>query len=217
MIGNGPSLRQAPFDLLHNEYTFGMNRIGLITEYTDWMPRFYCYTSERLQYDPLQLEYIISAAEQVKVAFIWNLYQDTPELSKRHNITWISLSQIEGSHNKGAGQNEWWSDDAGERVSKYGSAMFPALQIATYLGFSPLYVIGADGYRKLDSDHRDINHFHPKYRVGDRRPPGTINEHCKRVYEIAVAAGVEIYDASQSEGYGVLSRVDLLEVLSESD
>ncbi len=45
VIGNGPSLRDTPLNLLRNEYTFAMNRIALTYKTTKWRPSFFLCTT----------------------------------------------------------------------------------------------------------------------------------------------------------------------------
>jgi hypothetical protein len=219
MVGNGPSLRHAPFDLLHSEYTIGMNRIGLITEYTDWMPRFYVFTSSLFDSVEVPLKDMLLAIDMSEVAFIWDKYRNHNALKVRSNIAWINVSHT-GHYQPGDGDNSFWSSDASVRVSKYGTTMFPALQIAVYLGFAPLYVIGADGYQGAHTvDEPDCNHFHPRYHKDKKASwPPVGNAFSKHVYELSLDAcqrlGVEIYDATQAPGLGALPKVDLLEVLT---
>jgi hypothetical protein len=98
--------------------------------------------------------------------------------------------------------------------------MFAAMQIAVYLGFNPLYVIGADGYQSPHgSNQPDPNHFHPKYHTqGSQHQKKYNNAMFARAHEIALInckrLGVEIYDATQAPGLGVLPKVKLSEVLS---
>jgi hypothetical protein len=220
MIGNGPSLRQAPFDLLHGEYTFGMNRIGLITEYTDWIPRFYVFTSSLFDSREVPLTDMLLAIDTAEVAFIWDKYRNQSDLKVRNNIAWVNVSHTR-HYKPGGGDNGFWSDDASLRVSKYGTTMFAALQLAAYLGFSPLYVIGADGYQGAHTaSEPDINHFHPRYHRDKKASwPPVGNAFSKHVYELSLAAcerlGVEIYDATPTPGYGVLPKADMAEVLHE--
>ncbi len=218
VIGNGPSLRNAPFDLLKSEFTFGMNLIGLVSDYTDWLPLFYVFTSVNFNGGDQPVQTVLKAIDGAKIAFVWDKYKDSSILNKRGNIVWIPVSHT-GNYRPGIAKDDWWSDDASERVSKYGTTLFPALRIAAYLGFSPLYLIGADGYKGAhNAEEPDCNHFHPRYHIKKKASWIPLaNAYAVHTHKIARAncerLGVELYDASQSQGLGVLPKVDLLKVL----
>lgn len=220
VVGNGPSLRDAPFDLLKDEYTFGMNLIGLVSDYTDWLPSFYVFTSMNFNNpDEQPMETVLKAIDGSLLSFVWDNFKYSSILKDRDNVVWIPVSHSR-HYKPGDGDISWWSDDASKRVSKYGSTLFAALQIAAYMGFSPIYIIGADGYQGAHKiSEPDCNHFHPRYhKTKDSAWPPMANAFGKHIQQIALTncqrLGVEIYDATQSPGLGVLPKVDLMAVVT---
>ncbi|GAF95411.1 unnamed protein product, partial [marine sediment metagenome] len=62
---------------------------------------------------------------------------------------------------------EIWSDDPFKRWSKYGVTAFPALQMAAYLGFNPIYLVGCDGNYRPPENGKDVCHIDEGYRPFD--------------------------------------------------
>src|SRR5690606_5753244 len=81
------------------------------------------------------------------------------------------LNCTDGQHIVPEAKDEWWSYNCAERVSKFGTSMLVAMQLAVYMGFNPIYLVGCDlGFapdptqrkEKVEGAH-DPNHFHPDY------------------------------------------------------
>jgi len=219
MIGNGPSLLKAPFDNLINEYSFAVNRIALIFSKTKWRPTHYVHSTNIFNHPKLPLSEIMAVMAGAIESFYWDKYAEREMLSNYPGVYFFPILH-EGLNQPEDAQDDWWSDDITKGVSKFGSSIFAAMQIAVYLGFNPLYVIGADGYQSPHgSNQPDPNHFHPKYhKQGSQHQKKYNNAMFARAHEIAMInckrLGVEIYDATQAPGLGVLPKVKLSEVLS---
>ena len=48
LLGNGPSLNKLPLEKLADEYTFGVNRIGLLFDRVSWRPSYWTVTDWRV-------------------------------------------------------------------------------------------------------------------------------------------------------------------------
>lgn len=94
--------------------------------------------------------------------------------------------------------------------------MFPAIQIAVYMGFNPLYLIGCDLNYRSDTE-RDLNHAAPYIRPANGDAAANNPVHIQ-AHEISLAAckarGVEIYNATEGGALDVYERVDLMELLN---
>lgn len=217
LVGNGPSLSKAPFDLLANEHTFGMNRIALIFKETDWRPTYFVGVSTLLVDTSLSHYHqdFLDGIAAAEIAFIWSGLSGISSLKRRKNVAFINCSEIEDIESSEA-TLELWSDDIVERVSKFGTSMFAALQIAAWMGFDPLYLIGVDGFYQEYKGKKDPNHFDNEYR-GEHGNTDfkKVNAAHRRAYEIAKEAKrVKIFDATQAKGYGIFPKRDLLKVLN---
>ncbi|MHA2086400.1 MAG: hypothetical protein ACXABD_21865 [Candidatus Thorarchaeota archaeon] len=216
LIGNGPSLAQAPFDLLSNEHTFGMNRIALLFKDTDWRPTYFVGVSSLMIDEKLSHyhEDYLEGIGTAKIAFVWSGLAQRSMFNRRTNVVFVECSEGEDIKAQDA-TLDFWSDDITERVSKFGTSMFAALQIAAWMGFDPLYLVGVDGFYQDYKGEKDPNHFDKEYR-GEHGDTDfrKVNAAHRRAFEIAKEAGrVKIYDATLAKGYGIFPKRDLLKVL----
>lgn len=229
VIGNGPSLAKTPLDELVDEYSFAMNRIALIFSKTEWRPTFYTLTTVAM-HDPTWAN---SAKEAVRLgipSFVWWPFLprvcDFPQVPE-------NIYLIECSHARTPTQtippDDWWSWDIGERVCKHGTSMLSALQIAVFMGFNPIYLIGADNYWKpfdYETDD-DPNHFDSSYwskmKLGNREIH--VDEHAAHRYthqcttahglahRVTSARGINIYNATIGGKLEVYPRVNIHDIL----
>ena len=219
LVGNGPSLSKAPFDLFAKEYTFGMNRIALIFKMTDWRPTYFVGVSTLMVDTSLSHYHLdfLDGIDAAEIAFIWSGLIGISSLNRRKNVVFIDCSEMEHVESHEA-MLEFWSDDISERVSKFGTSMFTALQIAAWMGFDPIYLIGVDGFYQDYKGKKDPNHFNSEYRGKHGNTDfEKINAAHKKAYEIAREAlkgRIKIYDATQAAGYGIFPKRDLLKVLN---
>jgi hypothetical protein len=178
IIGNGPSLKRTNLALLKGEYTFGVNRIYLLYDRIKWKPTFY-------------------------TALDWRVVPDIAhEINGLTGSTFFFEERFRGLLREGddvcfythlaAKQREKnsFSFDITEGVRGAGSVVGSAIQIAYYMGFSPIYLIGCDlGYSVKDNvvqdgedkfgtgvkllltstEDDDDNHFDPRYFGKGRR------------------------------------------------
>lgn len=145
IIGNGPSLSVSDLELIKNEYCFASNRIYKIYDQTTWRPTFYCLTDYKFFKQSDLREEIISASKESDIAFFQLDANKNKHLSHLLNIVMVPLvSQI-------------WRDRASfstrpENFVYNGyTVTYMAIQLAVYMGFTEIYLIGCDNnypYRK---------------------------------------------------------------------
>lgn len=169
IIGNGPSLNKVDFRDLVTVKTFGVNGIFYKSdELKEWKPTFYVVE------DTAVMNENISRIRQYncEYKFFPSLYK--PLHKSGRNVYWFNMNR--GFYDK---SSEWlefprFSPDASHRVYCGQSVTIINLQLAYYMGFSKVLLIGMDfNYEKvgdeivqghkLVSQSDDINHFHPDY------------------------------------------------------
>ncbi len=156
VLGNGPSLERTPLHLLSEEYTFGVNNIANIFDQTEWRPTFYlaihsppnipernvravsdqgtiCFLPEG------RLEYIEEGPNVERVRIEHLSEKDGVKITD-FSIDWESIE----------GTDDVWSTEVSEVVYQYTTVLYPAIQIATYMGFSEIYLLGCDLYDQWD-------------------------------------------------------------------
>ena len=156
IIGNGPSLNKIDLQLLKNEYTFGLNRIYLLFEKIGFETTFLVSINR----------YVIKqfSSEMLKNDCIkFFNYKYRSYVSSKNTVNFIppTIHSIEDFDNIEKGF-----------LAYSGSVTFLAIQIALYLGFSEIILVGFDNKfnnqgssdkaiksKKNDSDHFDPNYF----------------------------------------------------------
>ncbi|MGM0582628.1 MAG: 6-hydroxymethylpterin diphosphokinase MptE-like protein [Bacteroidota bacterium] len=219
IVGNGPSLKETNLDLIEDEYSFGMNRIANIYEDTEWRPSFFICTSINVK-DKEWRKDILNTIELGVTSFIWDeLDSYFPDTSNIYRLN--CENPYTDTFNPPV---SWWSDDITSYVTKYGTSMIVALQIAVYMGFDDIYILGADlGFKSsflqkifykigLDSiGHRfDKNHFFGSYGTPGLSPE-LLNKKMISAHQLALKAtedqNVNIYNATKGGELEIYKRV----------
>ena len=230
-VGNGPSLRNTPLHLLENKYTFGLNRVAKIYPFTSWRPTFYVNvtvaTADEGWRDSAK-EAIVDTPSFVGYGTLPHLLEAKGTvLSIPHHVfpLWVSDDVPRQEYP----DPNIWSHDVSRNISKYGSSMLAVMQIAVYLGFKELIMVGCDmGWRPFDyEEDKDPNHFTEDYwgkmnlsgqeiivtpELAQRYTDDARSGHvlAKKVCD---KLGVKIYNATMGGELEVYPRVDLLEVI----
>ena len=150
VIANGPSLKKIDFDLLKNEYTIGMNRIYLMKEQNGFMPNYLACIDVKSQI--LQFHEELDKV-QIPCFFNFNLRN---KFSKTSNQCFVfdKLSPA-------------FATDISKPYGSGKSVTYIAIQLAYFMGFSEVYLIGKDhSYNTtvaagtgIKSDGKEDNHF----------------------------------------------------------
>lgn len=154
IIGMGPSLTEEDLYVIRNEYTFGMNSLAKRFESDSWRPNFYgiqdIYVYPKIR-DDLERE---NSSENDKTIF----FVGSTIVSKYSvPIDWIQYPLNAAYHKYEARIYKYFakaSDDCYAVVYDGYSVTYSLAQIAIYLGFKEIYLIGADcNYKKNKKQH----------------------------------------------------------------
>ncbi len=168
IIGNGPSLNKCDLSLLDNEYTFAVNGIFYKTEEMGFKPTFYMVEDGHVVDDNLDK---INAFDP-EYKFFPALYKEKIIKTDKTYFFAADLGFYRGDHP--SFEKPRFSKDF-SKVSYCGqSVTYLNMQLAYYLGFTEVYLIGMDfsyQIRETDevrgqtlvSNEDDVNHFHPDY------------------------------------------------------
>ena len=164
IIGNGPSLNTLNLSLLKNEITFGVNGIYLNYEKMGFMPTYYVVE------DLLVAEDRSDEINELKntIKFFGNYLNYC--LKNSEDVIWTNT--IVNYHD----YNDFphFSTNACRKIWVGGTVSYINLQLAFYMGFKEIYLIGFDHNYIIPSSAKndgviiestedDINHFHPGY------------------------------------------------------
>ncbi len=169
VIGNGPSLNRTDLWPLRNEITFGFNGIYHLTRSCGFAPTYYLVEDNHVIED--NLDEIRSATSEH--CFFPSRYQDVldgrPDTANFFRTDW----QFYWRNTPHYG-NPRFSHDVSDVIYVGQTVTYLSLQLAAYMGFSEIHLIGmdfdydvpvdveVDGY-SITSDGADANHFHPDY------------------------------------------------------
>lgn len=213
LIGNGPSLNEKDLDRIYKYKikSFGCNRINKIFSKTMWRPDYY-----------IIIDSMVWEEEKEKLLcdcnYFMRKWQDNKLYSRNFSIQFY-YAQIE---NYGLGYPEF-SDNITECVFSGRTAMYDMLQIAVYMGFREIYLLGVDF--SWGEDGRDA-HFCKDY-FGDNSILNNklMDDARKRKEEVrhayisarnyADAHGIKIYNATRGGNLDVFERVDIDKLFGE--
>ncbi|MFH0879181.1 MAG: hypothetical protein V2A34_05675, partial [Lentisphaerota bacterium] len=180
IIGNGPSLKIADLDRLHDEITFASNKIYLAYDQADWRPTYYTVCDYLVAQNNADR---INALVETKI-FPSSLQQHG--CGGTHVITYEERFEnkcFDQAREMERAQADFlFSRDARFGVQGGYTVIYHQLQLAFFMGIREVYLIGldfhfhvpknvvedprftSDVYRKALSSTGECNHFHPDYR-----------------------------------------------------
>lgn len=223
VIGNGPSLNKTPLHLLKNEYTYACNRIDLLFDRIDWRPSFYSAFDIRVVPDNADL----IRSLDIKYKFFASLHRATLGEQDNHYY-YMDNSLNDGLNNRFEPEAVYTGFGGGGTIATL------MIQIAFFLGFDPIYLIGIDASYKVlptvkqsgpdkfgdgillnleSTADDDPNHFDPRY-FGKGKLWHNPNvsemvrgfENCRRAIE---RRDRHIYNATVGGKLEALERVDI--------
>lgn len=168
IIGNGPSLNKHDLSLLENEYSFGVNSFYYKTRETGFTPTFYVVEDNSVMKENL--------AEIKKYHAPFKFF---PTVYKRlhpkePNTFFFEMNR--GFYEKSSPNYciPRFSADATKQLFCGQSVTYINLQLAYFMGFSEVYLIGMDFSYVIPDSHKrtgdvllsdsdDPNHFHKDY------------------------------------------------------
>lgn len=208
IVANGPSLLKNNLNLLTNEKTFGMNRIYLHFNETSFRPTYYVASNE------LVLDQFAREISQLDMPKFLNWNQRSCFDVHDPNCIFVKTKLV---------VRDSFQVDLTRPLAFGGTVTFVALQIAYYMGFQKVILIGLD-HKYADKgvpnktekrmvDH-DESHFHPNYfpkgvkwQLPDLLRSEIAYEIARKAFE---NAGREILDATVQGYCRVFKKVDYL-------
>jgi hypothetical protein len=207
VIGNGPSLKKQDLQMLkdNDEITFAANGIYHIYGETEWRPDFYVIC-DFVAYKTM----LESGAEYVpSKCFIPDYYYANCKILKDINhFHFINRIYCKNDELK-------FSEDIVRGIYSGRTVTYVMLQIACYMGFKEIYLIGVDWTGGKGTGKPRVD-FYNKDNVGTQ-PYDCFYEEEKsflKAREYAEEHGIRIYNATRGGELEVFERVNLDEVLS---
>ena len=153
VIGNGPSLKSTNLALLQNEITFGLNRIYLMFDELGFETTFLVVVNQ------LVAEQCADDFRSIKAP----LFTTTANRSLLQGVLGIRyLNRL---------SRPTFSHDASRGIWEGATVTYVAMQLAYYMGFSEVILVGVDhrfavsgpAHQIVESSGPDESHFDPNY------------------------------------------------------
>jgi hypothetical protein len=221
IIGNGPSLNKHDISKLNNEYTFAVNGIFYKTEEMGFIPYFYVVEDPHVIKDNHDR---ISEYKPRNGGFKFLPSRFRPIfLNSKGNTYFLNFNRGFYENDSPYFEVPRFSVDASRNVYCGQSVTIVNLQLAYYLGFDVVYLIGMDfSYfvpfttivdgNTFESTDDDVNHFHPDYfgkgkKWHDPKLDNVLKSYrlCKLMYEFD---GRKIINASFGGNLNEFERID---------
>lgn len=149
IVANGPSLRAEDLDLLHSkgEITFAMNRIYKIFPQTSWRPTYYVCEDELIAKDCQSEINAVEAAEKfIPIEIKW-----------WHDINIENALHFHLNYKDELKSEFGFSSDIAHQIDCCGTVTCTCIQLAAYMGFSEIYLIGVDhNFQKIIDENGNI-------------------------------------------------------------
>ena len=209
IVATGPSLTYEDLHAIKDEYSFGMNSCVLALEKTDWIPSLYGIQDE---YVYLKVKEVLMQEAKIrlkdKILVADTMAKLCPETAIFHQFPHTFMDHKYDHKKTGIVR---FSQDCDIIVYDGYSILFSLMQIAVYMGFKEIYLLGCDctykGNKKNFIEHGAID---PNFDIAGMR---LIYVHSK-FKEYADSIGVKVYNCTRGGMLEEYPRKTLEEVLA---
>ena len=139
VIGNGPSLCPEDLEKLKNEYCFAANRISRIFDKTSWRPSFYCVQDENMMAE--MEEDFLQGSNVAQYSFIRLCSEKkvNDKITRNRNVIFVPIYEPVLEN-----QGVRFTKKADRFVYDGWTVTYFSLQLAAYMGFKNIYLVGVD-------------------------------------------------------------------------
>lgn len=212
IVATGPSLTMEDLELIQSEYSFGMNSVIKAFDKTNWRPSFYMIQDEYV-YDKLESDlksYIDSHAFPIAVGGIISQRYESAKECLPYELNYLDHKMY---HRKGFGKFKF-SEDSYNVIYDAYTVNFSVLQMAVYMGFKEIYLLGCDCNYNLPKSHFvDYGHTDPKAAImGNKMIAGHYE-----FKKFADSVGVKVINCTRGGMLEAYPRMMLEDVLREKE
>lgn len=208
IIGGGPSLRPQDLDRLKDEDCFAANMIYRIFSQTSWRPRFYTIMDRYAGENGISPDVV----EQLEcdTVFLGDYYWRFNQVTRKDAICLHQHISFNPSRYP-------VSQDISKQITNAPTVSFAAMQIAVYLGYKEIYLLGFDHNYRFEVDtkgkvletDKSASHFysddHPEKIIanviGMTKAYDSFQDYAKR-------HGITVKNATRGGKLEVFERVD---------
>lgn len=227
VIGNGPSLRIEDLNRLKSEYTFASNTIYALYRHTDWRPDFYCARDpifcKEMMADKESMSMLLDGCKAAFTSILGEGMQFREDLELRQLYY---LKPIDGNSEDMLPR---FSEDCSQQIYKAGTITYDMLQLAIYMGFKTIYLLGVDFNFSVER-HEDntvvkkniMNHMLELEKEDERFAQATLDRHKEKYVadidrqlagyqaarKYADTHNIKIYNATRGGKLEVFPRIE---------
>lgn len=219
LVATGPSLKISDLDVLHqnNEISISVNSIYKSFNATKWRPTYYVASDTKMIY--------------YNINDIMNMDDSIVFLSDNNLLRKLKIDKdgVYYFHTYFEKQIQSFSDDITKGMYSALNVMYYTMQIALYMGFSNIYIIGMDFSNLVSVPGKAAEHFSDAYddeRLLEETYKLNLNEdkikECNLLGYIiakhhAEERGVKIYNATRGGNLEVFERVNFDTLFDEKN
>ncbi|MDJ0688878.1 MAG: DUF115 domain-containing protein [Xenococcaceae cyanobacterium MO_188.B32] len=210
IVCNGPSLLKTDFSLLENVFTFGLNKINLLFDKSNFRPS--CIVAV----NSFVIEQNADFYNQTNIPLFLSSV-GTKLIKSRENVAFMhSASQAK------------FAQDCAVSICEGGTVTFVAMQLAFHMGFKEVALIGCDhnfttkgkAGKTVVSGEQDDNHFDPRYFSGGVKWQLPDLAKSELSYSLArdiyYSYGRKLVNATEGGKLELLPRISLIDFLKQT-
>ena len=151
---------------IKNQISFASNRINLLIEETDWTPYYYSFVDARIANNFFDEVYTMKKQRM----FVVVTDAGYSSLKKHFKKNCIYLRSYHETEENGLPK---FSKDLTRKMHTYGTVTYANIQLAVYMGFENIYLLGVDnnyavnqqkdGIIEINKDMIGKDYFKPSY------------------------------------------------------
>lgn len=210
IVATGPSLTMEDLNFIKDEYSFGMNSSVLVLDKTEWTPDIFGiqdeYVYAKVERDLLEKSKSRLAGRILVSNTIRNLF---PSSRQFHNFF---LHYLDHKYNHEKTGEIRFSEDCSAVIYDDYSIIFSLMQLALYMGFKEIYLLGSDCNYNNEKAHF-IDH--------GAKDPFAANAGSRLIYvhskfkDFAEKHGVKVVNCTRGGMLEIYPRMQLEDVLGK--
>lgn len=210
IVGTGPSLTLEDVDKLNGQYSIGVNTLYKFYDKTDWRANYYCVIDPNT-YGAIGHNLKKYHTDDLFIA--GNRIKEKDLIVNRFSLECSSFYRMAYPQYFETPCN--FSDDLSDEIYDGASVVYAAIQIAVYMGFKEIYLLGVDcNYDKNTILHNSDLGYGKNYKYNWTKQTGlTMIEGFKVAKKYADEHDIKIFNVTRGGMLDVFPRVDLDKVV----
>jgi len=216
IVLTGPSLHMQDVERLKNETCIGVNSILQLLDRTNWRPTYYAFWGADKGFNKI----LEDMGEQFSAIFYCNTYRKNMSIRFDENVycfPWLNEARKINERFTLKESEYRFSDDIYVGIATGASIAGVALQIAVYMGFKEIYLLGADCDFGGAVTHFEGGDYYKKIsEEGVKIASESVLIGYRAAKKYADEHDIKICNATRGGKLEVFERVDLDEILKQT-